>query len=91
MAEAMVTLDQDSALREKLIAAGHTQLERFSWSKCAKATLEVYGELVWGGATSYLTGHSFCSMLGCVCCDYSLHVLYAALADRALGLMSPNF
>ena len=49
MAEAMVTLDQDSALREKLIAAGHTQLERFSWSKCAKATLEVYGELVWGG------------------------------------------
>ena len=63
MAEAMVTLDQDSALREKLIAAGHTQLERFSWSKCAKATLEVYGELGWGGATSYLTGHSFCSML----------------------------
>jgi len=25
MAEAMVPLDQDNALREKLIAAGHTQ------------------------------------------------------------------
>ena len=46
MAEAMVTLDQDSALREKLIAAGHTQLERFSWSNCAKATLAVYRELI---------------------------------------------
>jgi glycosyltransferase involved in cell wall biosynthesis len=46
MAEAMVTLDPDSALREKRIAAGHTQLERFSWSNCAKATLAVYRELI---------------------------------------------
>ena len=46
MAEAMVSLDQDDALREKLIAAGHTQLERFSWSNCARATLAVYRELV---------------------------------------------
>ena len=46
MAEAMVSLDQDNALREKLIAAGHTQLERFSWSNCARATLAVYRELV---------------------------------------------
>jgi glycosyltransferase involved in cell wall biosynthesis len=46
MASAMVTLDRDNALREKLIAAGHTQLERFSWSNCAKATLAVYRELV---------------------------------------------
>ncbi len=46
MAEAMLTLDQDNALREKLIAAGHTQLERFSWSNCARATLAVYRELV---------------------------------------------
>jgi glycosyltransferase involved in cell wall biosynthesis len=46
MAEAMVTLDSDSALREKRIAAGHTQFERFSWSNCAKATLAVYRELI---------------------------------------------
>jgi len=46
IAEALVTLDRDSALREKLIAEGHTQLERFSWSNCAKATLAVYRELV---------------------------------------------
>jgi glycosyltransferase involved in cell wall biosynthesis len=46
MAEAMVTLDPDSALREKRIAAGHTQFERFSWSNCAKATLAVYRELI---------------------------------------------
>jgi glycosyltransferase involved in cell wall biosynthesis len=46
IAEALVTLDRDHALREKLIAAGHAQLERFSWSNCAKATLAVYRELV---------------------------------------------
>ncbi len=46
IAEALVTLDRDNAIREKLIAAGHTQLERFSWSNCAKATLAVYRELV---------------------------------------------
>jgi glycosyltransferase involved in cell wall biosynthesis len=46
MAEAMVTLDPHRALREKRITAGHTQLERFSWSNCAKATLAVYRKLV---------------------------------------------
>jgi hypothetical protein len=36
------------------------------------------------GTNSYLTEHSFCSMLKQVCCDYFLHVLYAAFADRVL-------
>lgn len=46
IAEALLTLDRDEAVRQRLIAAGRRQLERFSWSTCAQATLAVYRELV---------------------------------------------
>ena len=46
IAEALVTLDQDETVRQRLIAEGHKRLERFSWSTCAQATLAVYRELV---------------------------------------------
>ena len=45
IAEALITLDQDEALRERLIAEGRKRLECFSWSNCAQATLEVYREI----------------------------------------------
>jgi glycosyltransferase involved in cell wall biosynthesis len=45
IAEALVTLDRDEAMRERLIAEGYKQMERFSWSNCAKTTLEVYQEM----------------------------------------------
>jgi glycosyltransferase involved in cell wall biosynthesis len=45
IAEALATLDRDEALRERLVAEGYKQLERFSWSTCAKATLAVYREM----------------------------------------------
>jgi len=45
IAEALVTLDQDEALRARLIAEGHKRLACFSWSNCAQATLAVYREL----------------------------------------------
>jgi glycosyltransferase involved in cell wall biosynthesis len=46
IAEALVILDQDEMVRQQLIAEGYKQLERFSWSTCAQATLAVYRELV---------------------------------------------
>jgi len=46
IAEALVTLDQDETVRQRLIAEGHRQIERFSWSTCAQATLAVYRELL---------------------------------------------
>jgi glycosyltransferase involved in cell wall biosynthesis len=46
IAEALTTLDHDDALREHLISEGDRRLELFSWSRCAKATLEVYRQLV---------------------------------------------
>ena len=46
IAEALVTLEQDETVRQRLIAEGHKRLERFSWSSCAQATLAVYRELV---------------------------------------------
>jgi glycosyltransferase involved in cell wall biosynthesis len=46
IAAALVTLDRDEALRDRLIAAGHQRLDRFSWRTCAQATLAVYRELV---------------------------------------------
>ena len=45
IAEALVTLDRDEALRARLIAEGHKRVACFSWSKCAQATLAVYREL----------------------------------------------
>jgi glycosyltransferase involved in cell wall biosynthesis len=46
IAEALVTLDRDDAVREKLVAEGYKRLEHFSWNTCARTTLEVYRELV---------------------------------------------
>jgi glycosyltransferase involved in cell wall biosynthesis len=45
IAAALVTLDRDAALRDRLIAAGHRRLARFSWRTCAQATLAVYREV----------------------------------------------
>lgn len=45
IAQALVTLDQDEVLRERLIAEGRQRLALFSWSNCAKATLDVYREI----------------------------------------------
>jgi glycosyltransferase involved in cell wall biosynthesis len=41
IAEAMLRLSQDEALRQQLIAAGHENVKRFSWEKAARATLAV--------------------------------------------------
>jgi len=41
IAQAMLQLSQDEALRQRLIAAGHENVKRFSWSKAAAETLEV--------------------------------------------------
>jgi glycosyltransferase involved in cell wall biosynthesis len=44
IARALVRLDQDEILREKLIAAGRQRLAMFDWEATVKATLEVYRE-----------------------------------------------
>lgn len=41
IAEAMLRLSQDEALRQRLIAAGHENVKRFSWEKAATETLAV--------------------------------------------------
>ena len=41
IADAMLRLSQDEALRQHLIAAGHENVKRFSWSKAARETLAV--------------------------------------------------
>ena len=41
IAQAMLRLSSDEALRQKLIAAGHTNVARFSWQKAARETLDV--------------------------------------------------
>jgi len=42
IAKGMVELASNEDLREKLSAAGKEQAKKFSWSKCARETLEVY-------------------------------------------------
>lgn len=44
IAEAMLQLSQDEALRTRLIAAGHDNVKRFSWTKAATETLAVLRE-----------------------------------------------
>lgn len=44
MAEAMLRLSQDEALRQRLIAAGYANVQRFSWAKAAAETLAVLEE-----------------------------------------------
>jgi glycosyltransferase involved in cell wall biosynthesis len=41
IAEAMLRLSSDEPLRQRLIAAGHANVARFSWTKAARETLEV--------------------------------------------------
>jgi glycosyltransferase involved in cell wall biosynthesis len=41
IADAMLRLSSDEALRQRLIAAGHANVARFSWSKAARETLAV--------------------------------------------------
>lgn len=44
IAEAMLRLSQDEALRQQLIAAGYENVKRFSWEKAAQETLAVLEE-----------------------------------------------
>jgi glycosyltransferase involved in cell wall biosynthesis len=44
IAQAMLRLSQDEALRQRLIAAGYENLKRFSWEKAARETLAVLVE-----------------------------------------------
>jgi glycosyltransferase involved in cell wall biosynthesis len=41
IADAMLRLSSDEALRQRLIAAGHANVARFSWQKAARETLAV--------------------------------------------------
>ena len=41
IAAAMLQLSRDPALRQRLIAAGHKNVQRFSWEKAAAETLAV--------------------------------------------------
>ncbi len=41
IAAAMLALSQDEALRQRLIAAGHANVKRFSWTKAARETMAV--------------------------------------------------
>ncbi len=42
IASAMLQLSQDETLRQKLIAAGHQNVKRFSWAKAARETLALF-------------------------------------------------
>ena len=44
IAEAMLRLSRDEALRRQLIAAGYANIKRFSWEKAAAETLAVLEE-----------------------------------------------
>lgn len=44
LAQAMLRLSQDEPLRQQLIAAGHRNVQRFSWTKAAAETLTVLEE-----------------------------------------------
>ena len=44
IAQAMLQLSQDETLRQRLIAAGHANVQRFSWTKAAAETLAVLEE-----------------------------------------------
>lgn len=46
IANALIRVTSDSALRAKLVDFGKTRLLQFSWEKCAKQTLDVYRTMV---------------------------------------------
>jgi len=50
IARALLALDRDAALRERLIGAGRQRIAAFDWAECAKATLEVYRDAARGAA-----------------------------------------
>jgi glycosyltransferase involved in cell wall biosynthesis len=45
-AEAMQSLIDDNALRERLIAAGSERAQQFSWRRTAEETLDVYRQVL---------------------------------------------
>jgi len=45
IAEAMIRFSEDENFRKSFIEKGKKQLEKFSWEKCARETLEVYKSL----------------------------------------------
>lgn len=49
MAQAMLDLSRDDDLRARLIAAGHANVQRFSWDKAAAETLAVLEEAARAG------------------------------------------
>ena len=49
LADAMLQLSQNEALRQRLIAAGYENVKRFSWVKAAQETLAVLEKVVRGG------------------------------------------
>jgi glycosyltransferase involved in cell wall biosynthesis len=49
LADAMLQLSQDEALRQRLIAAGYENVKRFSWVKAAQETLAVLEKVARGG------------------------------------------
>ncbi len=49
LADAMVRLSADEALRQQLIAAGHENVKRFSWAKAARETLTVFEKVLGRG------------------------------------------
>ncbi|MFC2164534.1 glycosyltransferase family 4 protein [Acidobacteriota bacterium] len=46
MAEKIRLLDTDKVLRDKLIAAGQEHIRQYTWSKCARETLDVYRKTI---------------------------------------------
>ena len=56
IAQAMLQLSQDEALRQRLIAAGYENVKRFSWEKAAQETLRVLEEAAKGRQADRLTG-----------------------------------
>jgi glycosyltransferase involved in cell wall biosynthesis len=46
IAAALVTLLEDSTLRERLVAAGRERVRAFTWEQCARKTLNVYQKLL---------------------------------------------
>jgi glycosyltransferase involved in cell wall biosynthesis len=46
MASALLRLDRDEALRERLTAAGRRRLDVYTWEACARATLAAYRDLL---------------------------------------------
>lgn len=46
IADAMVRLSEDEALRQELIAAGYENIKRFSWEKAARETLAVFEKVL---------------------------------------------